>query len=40
MLNSRAVIIYWGGIMIQTESGPNIAQASSRMVNFVDDFDL
>ena len=26
--------------MIQTESGPNIAQASSRMVNFVDDFDL
>ena len=40
MSNSRAVVIYWGGNIIQTESGPNVENASSRMVNFIDDFDL
>ena len=33
-------IIYWGENIIQTESGPNVENASSRMVNFIDDFDL
>ena len=40
MSNARAVIIYWGRNIIQTESGPNVENASSRMVNFIDDFDL
>ena len=40
MSNARVVIIYWGGNIIQTESGPNVENASSRMVNFIDDFDL
>ena len=40
MSNARAVIIYWGGQMIQTDYSPNVVNASSRMVNFIDDFDL
>ena len=40
MSNARAVIIYWGGKLIQTECGPNVVNASSRMVNYNDDFDL
>ena len=40
MSNARAVIIYWGGQMIQIDYGPNVVNASSRMVNFIDDFDL
>ena len=39
MSNTRAVIIYWGGHIIQTESGPNVENASS-MVNFIDNFNL
>ena len=40
MSNARVVIIYWGGNIIQTKSGPNIENASSRLVTFIDDFDL
>ena len=40
MSNAQALIIYWGGNIIQIESGPNVENASSRMVTFIDDFDL
>ena len=40
MSNERSVIIYWGGKIIQTECGPNVEKAASRMINFIDDFDL
>ena len=40
MSNERAVIIYWGGELIQTANGANVQRAKSRIVNFSDDFDL
>ena len=40
MSNERAVIIYWGGELIQTANGPNVQGAKCRIVNFSDDFDL
>ena len=40
MSNERSVIIYWGGKIIQTKCGPNVEKAVSRMINFIDDFDI
>ena len=40
MSNARAIIIYWGSDVIQTEFGPNVVNATSRLVTVTDDFDL
>ena len=36
----RALLIYWGGEMIETPFGPNVINGNARLVNCTEDFDF
>ena len=40
MSSVRALLIYWGGEMIETPFGPNVINGNTRLFNFTEDFDF